>query len=59
VCAQLTADNRERELSGVLQACRLPGKRRPLILTLNQRQNLAEQGTSVAVRPLWEWLLGD
>jgi hypothetical protein len=57
VCAELTPYNRVREAGGAAQACRLPGKRRPLILTLNQHDRLTEQGTTVEVRPVWDWLL--
>jgi predicted AAA+ superfamily ATPase len=59
VCAELTPYNRGRELGGLLQGCRLPGKRRALILTLNQRDRITEQGMTVEVRPIWEWLLRD
>jgi predicted AAA+ superfamily ATPase len=59
VCAELTPYNRGRELEGLLQGCRLPGKRRALILTLNQRDRITEQGMTVEVRPIWEWLLRD
>ena len=58
VCAELTPYNRGRELEGVVRACRLPGKRHALILTLDQRDRLEEQATAVEVRPVWEWLLG-
>ena len=59
VCATLTPYNRRREFEGVVRACRLPGKRRALILTLNQRDRLKEQETTVEVRPVWEWLLDE
>jgi predicted AAA+ superfamily ATPase len=57
VCAELTPYNRDREVGGLVRACRLPGKRRPLILTLNQRDCIREQDTTIEVRPAWEWLL--
>jgi uncharacterized protein len=57
VCTELTAYNRAREIEGVARACRLPGKRRALILTLNQHDQLKELETPVEVRPVWEWLL--
>lgn len=56
VCAQLTPQNQERETRGALQAAALPGKRRPVILTLDQRDRLTVDGTTVDVIPLWEWL---
>ena len=36
---------------------RLPGKRRPLVLTLIQRDRIREQGVTIEVRPAWDWLL--
>ena len=57
VCATLTPYNRSREVSGLAQACRLPGKRRTLILTLNQRDHFKEKDTAIEVRPAWDWLL--
>jgi hypothetical protein len=60
VCAELTLQNRARELRGLLAAAALPGasgrKRDLLVLTLNQRDALKEDGRSVTVRPAWEWL---
>lgn len=56
VCAELTPFNRVREIEGVVQACRLPGQRKALILTLNQHDCLKELETTIAVRPVWEWL---
>ena len=58
VCANLTPFNRERELEGVRQGCALPGKRRGLIVTLDQRDALSLDGVSVEVIPAWEWLAG-
>jgi len=57
VCAELTPYNRARQIEGAARACRLPGKRQALILTLNQRDRLTELDTTVEVRPVWEWLL--
>lgn len=56
VCAELTPFNRAREVEGLVQACRLPGRRQALILTLNQHDRLKERETPIEVRPVWEWL---
>lgn len=55
VCTELTPSNLRREVGGVVAACRLPGKREALILTLDQRDQLVEEGTKVTVTPVWEW----
>ena len=56
VCAELTDHNRDREIRGVLRAAALPGKRRPLILTLNQKDRIRADGAAIEVRPVWEWM---
>jgi hypothetical protein len=60
VCAELTPHNRARELRGLLAAGPLPGasgrKRELLLLTLDQRDALKEDGQNILVRPAWEWL---
>jgi predicted AAA+ superfamily ATPase len=59
VCAELRPFNRERELQGVVRAAALPGKRRrPVILTLDQRDRLKVEGAVVEVLPAWEWMSG-
>jgi predicted AAA+ superfamily ATPase len=57
VCSELTPFNRQREVQGLLRALALPGKRRPLILTLDQRDRLTAEDTPIDVLPAWEWML--
>ncbi len=60
VCLELTPQNRVRELRGLLKAARLPGattrQRRLLVLTLDQRDALKEDGQKIDVLPAWDWL---
>lgn len=56
VCVELTPENAEREIRGALRAAALPGHRKPLILTLDQRDSVAAEGTAIRVLPAWEWL---
>ncbi len=56
VCAELGPHNQMREVRGLLRACELPGKRRPLILTLAQRDSIVADGRKIDVRPTWQWL---
>ncbi len=58
VCAQLTPQNRDREIKGLVHACRMPGTRRPVIVTLDQRDSLKVDGLSIEVAPAWDWLRG-
>ncbi len=59
VCADLTPANRGRELRGLIAAAKLPGarsNRHLLVLTLNQRDKLREEGHDITVLPAWDWL---
>lgn len=59
VCLQLTPQNMGREIRGALAGAALPGNpRRPLILTLDQRDTIRENGEVVEVWPAWQWLTG-
>ena len=57
VCAELTPYNRAREIHGALQAAALPGPRRPMIVTVDQRDRIIQDGTGIDVVPAWEWLI--
>jgi hypothetical protein len=56
VCLELTPANRARELRGVVAATRIRGKRRALVLTLDQTDRLLEEDVEVDVLPAWQWL---
>ena len=56
VCAELTPANRRRELRGVVEATRLRGRRRGLVITLDQSDRLVEDGVAIDVVPAWRWM---
>lgn len=57
VCAELTPYNREREVRGLVRAAALPPfPRKPLLLTLDQRDTFVADGLTIPVAPAWEWL---
>jgi uncharacterized protein len=56
VCFELTPANRGRELTGVVEAAKLPGHRRPCVVTFDQSDRLREGGLEVEVVPAWQWL---
>jgi len=59
VCARLDETNAARELRGAARAVQLPGRRRALLLTLDQTDRLVEDGVEVEVQPAWRWLMGE
>jgi hypothetical protein len=57
VCCELTPENRRRELRGLLRASRPAGwpPRGALVVTLDQKETLVEDGLTIEVVPAWEW----
>ena len=56
VCAELTPANLEREVRGVVHATRLRGRRRAMVLTLDQTDRVVEDGVRIDVLPAWRWM---
>ena len=56
VSAELTPANRTRELRGVVEGTRLPGRRRGLVVTLDQSDRLVDDGVTIDVVPAWRWM---
>jgi predicted AAA+ superfamily ATPase len=56
VCLELNEANRGRELRGVIEGARLGGKRRAMVLTLDQSDSVHEDGVSIDIVPVWRWM---
>jgi predicted AAA+ superfamily ATPase len=57
VCWELDARNETREYAGLLAAMRELRLREGFILTYGQEQSVRRDGRTVAVKPVWKWLL--
>lgn len=58
VCFELTADNREREVAGLMSAMDTHGLASGTILTYNQEETITRGGAEITVLPAWRWLTG-
>lgn len=56
VCLELTPVNRVREVRGVVEGTRLRGKRKAVVVTLDQTDRLREGGVEIEVVPAWRWM---
>ena len=56
VCAEIHADNKAREVNGLLAALTFFSKTEGLILTLNQEDVLMINDVKVRLLPVWKWL---
>lgn len=56
VCVELTPANRARELRGAVEGARLPGRRRAVVVTLDQTDRLVQDGVAIEVVPAWRWM---
>ncbi len=57
VCVELTPANRKRELRGVVEGTRLRGRRRAVVITLDQTDHLIEEGIEIEILPAWRWMI--
>jgi len=57
VCARLTPQNRDREIRGALRGAELRGKRQPMVLTIDQTDDIEIDGIVIEVRPVWKWMV--
>lgn len=59
VCAELTVENQEREISGLIQAMKRCDCNHGIILTLRQYEDREENDGKILVRPFWMYVLSD
>jgi len=56
VTYRLTNKNRDREIKGLLEAMEEYGLKKGLIITDNERSAIEENGYSIEIIPIWDWL---
>ena len=59
VCYELTQENRDRELGGLLGAMQVHGLAEGLILTYLQEESIVQGGYTIRVLPAWKWLISE
>ncbi len=57
VTTELTNSNKNREISGLLEACKYTGCDNLAIITLNQEDTISQNGKLIKVTPAWKWML--
>lgn len=57
VCFELTQDNKDREVYGLLEALTKFNLKDGFILTYRQDDNFSIEGKKIKVMPVWKWLL--
>ena len=57
VCADLNGDNKNREISGLIEAMEFFNLGSGTILTLNQEDYFRISGREIKVIPVWKWVL--
>ena len=56
VCSELTADNKSREVNGLIEAMEFFDLPSGTILTLNQEDYFNISGKEIKVVPVWKWM---
>lgn len=57
VCHHLTADNREREVRGMISALRAFGLQKGIIITSGDEEEIKVDSYSILVVPYWKWMI--
>jgi uncharacterized protein len=57
VCYQLHTNNREREAKGLIEALKQLNTDQGYLLTLDQEEQIVQDGKTIIVKPVWQWLL--
>lgn len=57
VCYELTLDNLNRELDGLIEAVKKTKAKKLMILTMDQEDKLEKDGLIIPVIPVWRWML--
>ena len=57
VCFELSEDNKDREINGMLAAMEYTKLKTGTILTLNQTDELDFDNKKIIVMPVWQWLI--
>jgi len=56
VCYELNQKNREREINGLIEACRTLGVSAGTILTFDDEEEMDAEGIYIQVLPAWRWI---
>ena len=55
-CYELTEDNKEREINGLVNALMKFKLKQGLILTYNQEDTIETQNKKIFIKPVWKWI---
>jgi predicted AAA+ superfamily ATPase len=56
VTFELNRENRDREMHGLMEACKWLGVKKGMILTSDEEQNINTNGVNIRISPVWKWL---
>ena len=56
VCYELTVDNKDKEIEGLMEAMSFFNLKKGIILTYNQEDEFHVENKYVEVKPIWKWL---
>ena len=57
VAYELTHENQEREITGLLEASKRFGIKKLEIITMDQESEIIKNGKKILIIPIWKWLL--
>ena len=59
VCFELTEENRERELGGLVSCCKWLETKEGMVLTNDQEEEIKMNEIKIRIFPVWKWLIAN
>lgn len=57
VCYEINENNKQRELAGLIDACKTYDLKQGLLLTYDQEDEFKKENIKITMKPIWKWLL--
>ena len=57
VCYELSEENRERKIDGLVLCCRQLEEKKGFILTFDQEEEINKEEIEIKIIPVWKWLV--
>ncbi len=57
VCYELTRENKQREIRGLVKAMQKFKLKKGLILTMDEEKEIVSENKKITIKPVWKWML--
>jgi predicted AAA+ superfamily ATPase len=55
VCFEITEENLDREVGGLVEACKRLGSKEGILLVYDEERETSSDGVKISIVPVWKW----